>query len=137
PAWQNSWSKAKAFGKPPSSCYSSPMGHHWDQQSYYEILEVPRDAHESEIRIAYNRAKQTYAKDNMALMSVFTPEEAEALSKLVEEAYIILSHPESRKAYDQKLHRERGGQVDRHAAEFFLSQATSDSATRDPLPEFV
>jgi curved DNA-binding protein CbpA len=113
------------------------MGHHWDHQSYYEILEVPRDAHESEIRIAYHRARETYNKDNVALLSVFTPEEAEALLQLVEEAYSILSHPESRRAYDQKLLRERGENVERHAAEFFLTQDSAEFSTPEPLPEFV
>ncbi len=108
---------------------------HWDHQSYYEILEVDKDAHESEIRIAYHRAQQTYAKDNVALLSVFTPEEASALLELVEEAYTILSHPETRRAYDQKLVRERGEQVERHAADYFLRNAAGELPS-EPFPTF-
>lgn len=112
------------------------MGRHWDHQSYYEILEVEKDAHESEIRVAYHRARQTYSKDNVALLSVFTPEEAAALLELVEEAYTILSHPESRKAYDQKLIRERGDAPERHAADFFLLSDEPGTA-EDKFPVFT
>ncbi|MES2965967.1 MAG: helix-turn-helix domain-containing protein [Bdellovibrionota bacterium] len=71
--------------------------------NYYELLEVTPDAHSSEIHKAYQRAKQTYSQDNPALYSMFSPEEARELLRLIDEAYQVLNNAGTRKAYDDSL----------------------------------
>lgn len=71
--------------------------------NYYELLEVPPDAHSSEIHKAYQRAKQTYSQDNPALYSMFSPEEARELLRLIDEAFHVLNNPTTRKMYDDSL----------------------------------
>jgi len=68
--------------------------------SYYDILELTADATPQEIRSAYLRLKSSYSKDNVANYSVYTREETDELLLKIEEAYLILSNPERRKAYD-------------------------------------
>lgn len=75
----------------------------FDEQTFYEILEVEPTATASEIHHAYQRAKQTYSPESPALYTMFTPEEARELLKLIEEAYAVLSNQMTRKEYDQKL----------------------------------
>ncbi len=76
-------------------------------QSYYDILEVSPQAPPQEIHRAYQRARLAYSPDSPALYTMFTPEEAKELLRLVEEAYTVLGHPERRKAYDDQLAREQ------------------------------
>ncbi len=68
--------------------------------SYYDTLELTADATPQEIRSAYLRLKSSYSKDNVANYSVYTREETDEMLKKIEEAYLILSNPERRKAYD-------------------------------------
>lgn len=76
---------------------------HWQTQNYYEILEIPATAAEHEIHEAYQRAKATYSVDSPALYTMFTPQEAQALNRLIEEAYSVLGNQRLRLAYDSKL----------------------------------
>src|SRR5947208_3257831 len=69
--------------------------------NYYEVLEVAEDAPPHEIHRAYQRAKSTYSSDNPALYSMFSPEEARELLRLIEEAYTVLGNPGLRKSYDE------------------------------------
>jgi DnaJ-class molecular chaperone len=68
--------------------------------SYYDILELTADATPQEIRSAYLRLKSSYSKDNVANYSVYSREETDQMLQKIEEAYLILSNPERRKAYD-------------------------------------
>ena len=70
-------------------------------QSYYEILEVPPDSSQEEIHLAYQRVKNTYVIDNIALHSIMTKRECTAILEMAEEAYSILGEPSKRKAYDK------------------------------------
>lgn len=73
--------------------------------NYYEVLEVPEDAPQTEVHRAYQLAKATYSQDNPALYSMFSPEEARELLRLIEEAYSVLGNPGLRKQYDLGLRR--------------------------------
>lgn len=75
----------------------------WQSQNYYEILEIRPSAAEHEIHEAYQRAKATYSVDSPALYTMFTPQEAQALNRLIEEAYSVLGNQRLRHAYDSKL----------------------------------
>lgn len=68
--------------------------------SYYDILELTADATPQEIRSAYLRLKSSYSKDNVANYSVYTREETDQMLQKIEEANLVLSNPERRKAYD-------------------------------------
>jgi curved DNA-binding protein CbpA len=71
------------------------------QTSFYDVLELTPDATPQEIRSAYLRLKSAYSKDNIAHYTLFSREETEATLQKVETAYLILSNPEKRRAYDQ------------------------------------
>lgn len=79
------------------------MNDRYDGQTFYELLEVKSTAGPSEIYSAYQRARSTYSPNSPALYSMFTPEEAKELMKLIEEAYQTLSHQARRREYDVKI----------------------------------
>lgn len=79
------------------------MNQRFLDQTYYEILEIRPDAPENEIHRAYLKAKDTYSPDSPALYTMFSPEEAHELSRLIEEAYSVLSNHAARREYDHRL----------------------------------
>lgn len=72
-----------------------------DSKNYYEILEVSPEASQSEISEAYNRAKNAYSGSSIALYSIMTEDECQAILEMVEEAYAILGEPGKRSQYDK------------------------------------
>ncbi|WP_413725504.1 molecular chaperone DnaJ [Sodalis sp. RH16] len=76
------------------------------KSDYYEILGVPRDGDEREIKKAYKRLAMKYHPDRNPGNA-----QAEAKFKEVKEAYEILNDPQKRAAYDQYGHAafEQGG----------------------------
>ncbi|MCB0356267.1 MAG: helix-turn-helix domain-containing protein [Bdellovibrionales bacterium] len=79
------------------------MNQRFLDQTYYEILEVAPHATEDEIHRAYIKAKDTYSPDSPALYTMFSPDEAQELSRLIEEAYSVLSNHAARREYDSRL----------------------------------
>lgn len=79
------------------------MSDRYDAQTYYELLEVSPQAGPAEIYSAYQRAKSTYSPSSPAIYSMFSPQEAQELMALIEEAYQTLSHQARRKEYDLKM----------------------------------
>lgn len=92
------------------------MGERHSNQTFYEILEVQPNAGPTEIYNAYQRARTTYSPTSPALYSMFTPEEAQELMQLIEEAYQTLSHQAKRKEYDVKLGLKPAGPAPRSTA---------------------
>ena len=72
-----------------------------DPISLYDVLELTPDATPQEIRSAYLRLKSSYSKENIAHYTLFSREETESMVQKIEEAYLMLSNPERRRAYDQ------------------------------------
>src|SRR5512139_2889262 len=67
-----------------------------NQEDYYAILGVPRNAKEPEIKKAYRRlARKNHPDDNPGDKS------AEERFKRIEQAYDVLSDPKKRAVYDQ------------------------------------
>jgi len=77
----------------------------FNQQNFYEILDVPYNARPSEIRDAYKVALDLYQTESLASYSFFTEEErAQILAKL-EVAFVTLIDNENRLQYDEGLIR--------------------------------
>ncbi len=104
-----------------------------DATNYYEILEVAADAPPHEIHKAYQRAKATYSTDNPALYSMFSPDEARELLRLIEEAYTVLGNPGMRKTYDEA--RARGETPPRPFTQSAPAKANDARASEAPSPQ--
>lgn len=72
-----------------------------EEQTYYEILEVAPDATSREIQQSYERAKETYQNDSVAVYSLFSEKEMEKIQAVIEEAHRVLMDETSRRNYDQ------------------------------------
>ena len=66
-----------------------------DQRDYYEILGVPSDANEKQIKAAYRKLAFQYHPDR----NTGDPESATKM-KAINEAYAVLSNPSKRRDYD-------------------------------------
>ncbi len=73
-------------------------------KDYYQIMGVPRDATEAQIKQAYRKLARKYHPD------VSKEKDAEARFKEVGEAYEVLRSPEKRAAYDQLGQRHAAGE---------------------------
>ncbi len=74
-----------------------------EAQSYYELLGVGLDAHQTSLRAAYDALSMRFHPDrNMALRGTPAFDRLYALYKRIGEAYRILSDHERRAAYDRQ-----------------------------------
>jgi curved DNA-binding protein CbpA len=72
-----------------------------EDQTYYEILEISPTATPREIRRAYDRARETFHADSLAVYSLFSEKEVSAIQARIEEAYRVLMDDGLREDYDQ------------------------------------
>jgi hypothetical protein len=75
----------------------------FEQQTYYEILEVPVTATAEEIRQAHARALEVYGPDSPALYGLADPQQADALRARMLEAMEILTDDDLRVEYDRSI----------------------------------
>ncbi len=89
-------------------------------QDYYEILNVGPGAGNEDVKRAYRTVRGSFRPDSMAIHSLYSAEETEAISAKIDEAFRILSNPESTRRYS-KYHRAArvGMTVPRDADQFF------------------
>jgi curved DNA-binding protein CbpA len=71
-----------------------------DELDYYEVLELRPGARGEENERAYQLTRAAYADGSMALYSLFSSADAEAIRGRIDEAYRILGNPDDRKSYD-------------------------------------
>ncbi len=99
-------------------------------EGYYQVLDVPPDAGEDQIRRAYRQSRHQWQGDSTAVSSLYAPEEAEAIAAKIDEAFQILTDGERRRRYDRYLEcSDRSPAVPR-SPEAFYEQArpSGDSA---------
>jgi curved DNA-binding protein CbpA len=110
-----------------------------EEQNYYELLEVRKDATPAEIRSAYVRARASWKKDNVAFYSIFSEEDTERLLRRIEEAYQTLSHPERRREYDRTHGLQNPAATKSNASDFSSlfglgkAKGAKAGATADPF----
>lgn len=68
--------------------------------SHHDLLEVDRGATDEEVRRAFKRAKEIYAREALACYGLFTAGEVQALGVKLEEAYDVLLDPVRRRPYE-------------------------------------
>jgi tetratricopeptide (TPR) repeat protein len=70
-------------------------------KNYYEILQIPRNASDNQIKAAFRRLARQYHPD-------YNPDDPEAVTKFreIEQAYRVLSNKEQRNRYDRDLSPE-------------------------------
>lgn len=71
-----------------------------EKKNYYEVLEISPSASLQEIHNAYQRAKNAYSGESVALYSLMTADDCDAIVQQIEEAYSILGIPDKRREYD-------------------------------------
>lgn len=85
-----------------------------EEQTHYEVLEVPSDASPQQIARAYRIARATYQPGSAATYSLLSEEETAEALRRVEGAYAVLSDERLRREYDSRL--RMAGMLDRSAA---------------------
>jgi hypothetical protein len=109
---------------------------HFEQQSYYELLEVPVTASEEQILDAYARAMETYSPDSIAVYTLAAPEELEALRQRLTQAMETLSELDKRLEYDRSLGVKRSDEeLARMRAESLKHAAGAKRVQAEPVAE--
>ena len=72
-----------------------------ERKNYYDVLEIETNATPGQIETAYIRARNAYSGDSVALYSLMTKNECDAILSLIEEAYSVIGFPEKRREYDR------------------------------------
>ncbi|HEX5745731.1 MAG TPA: helix-turn-helix domain-containing protein [Archangium sp.] len=111
---------------------------HFEQQSYYELLEVPVTASEDQILDAYARAMETYSPDSIAVYTLAEPEQLEALRERLTQAMEVLCALEQRIEYDRKIGVTRSAEeLARLRTESLkrAAESTAGSAPAEPVAE--
>lgn len=103
----------------------------FQDQTYYELLEVQNQASMDEIRRAYERAAELYSADSVAMYALENPGVADELRARLREAMEILTDEDLRQEYDRMI-----GVAPRSApAEVLRKEAAREEDARDELTD--
>ena len=75
----------------------------FEEQNYYEILDIAPHATSFEIRHAYKMASEIYRNGSLASYSFFSEDERERILASLEKAFFTLIDDEARSEYDRRL----------------------------------
>lgn len=75
----------------------------FDEQNYYEMLDLKPSASPFDVRRAYKTALQIYGDDSPASYSFFTADERAGILAQLEKAFLTLINDQSRTEYDRSL----------------------------------
>ncbi len=84
------------------------------EETLYDILRISPRATFSEITSAYHTAKNAFSKDSLATYSLMPEEDSAAFLTQLETAYMTLTNPDKRRAYDNRL--ASGGTIQEEAS---------------------
>lgn len=102
-----------------------------NEVNYYDLLEVSPAAGDQQIWSAYHRLRDFYANDPK-FQREFSPDEADAILKLLDEAYQTLRDPVRREAYDHVIHKLWPPDApSRHLPDFIEDEATPLEPSED------
>ena len=105
-----------------------------DKKNCYDILEIASNAAPQEIESAYVRAKNAYSGDSVALYSLMTKDECDAVLIQIEEAYSIIGFPEKRREYDRLRGFNQSGFAQNYGqAEPSHGKSASENRTKDSV----
>ena len=75
----------------------------FEEENYYQILQVPFDAGAGEIKHAYREALAIYGEESIVTYSLFSAQERETILRAIEKAFDTLFNEDKRSAYNQML----------------------------------
>ena len=75
----------------------------YQEQTFYELLEIAPTAEQSEIRAAHERAQTMLSTDSVALYSLVGTDETQALRERLNAAAEALLDPKARARYDRVI----------------------------------
>lgn len=102
-----------------------------EKKNYYDVLEIEPSATPNQIENAYIRARNAYSGDSVALYSLMTKEECNAILGQIEEAYSVLGFPEKRREYD----RLRGFNQSGFGPVHTMEKSHTVAAANEPKPQ--
>ncbi len=97
------------------------------EKDYYQILEIPPHSSDEEVRQGYLKAKNAFSGDSVAMYSLMTKDECDAILEQIELAYSILSIPTKRAEYNKRKnisvnHLETREDIREHKQNHFETQ---------------
>jgi curved DNA-binding protein CbpA len=106
----------------------------FQEQTYYELLEVAPTASTEEIEKAYARLCEQFSPDSVAIYSLAEPEQAEALLAQLKRAVQTLSDPDLRRGYDQAIGIEAAEKVPSFTSRGELKPSEAVHSTHPDVP---
>lgn len=104
-----------------------------EKKNYYDVLEIEPNANPQQIEQSYIRARNAYSGDSVALYSLMTRDECEAILSQIEEAYAVLGFPEKRREYDRLRGFNQGGFAPMQPVEGQYTYQSLDSRPKDAV----
>lgn len=103
-------------------------------KNFYELLELRPEASQQDIDDAFERLAVLYGPNSLVAYSLIDPAEAAELLTRAEAAYLTLSEPAARRAYDEELRRAESLP---HAPRPLEIPPVAPVRVEEPMPEGV